>query len=39
MILTAQASRDFVDALLSAPVPNDALRAAANHYNRVVRSS
>lgn len=34
--LTPQESRQFVEALLNAPAPNAALRAAARHYRQVM---
>ena len=36
LVLTPQESRQFVEALLNAPPPNAALRAAAAHYQRVM---
>jgi uncharacterized protein (DUF1778 family) len=38
LVLTPQASRAFVEALLEPQAPNAALRAAADHYRRVVIS-
>lgn len=39
LVLTPQESRQFVAALLNAPAPNAALRAAAAHYRRVMASN
>ena len=36
LVLSARASRDFVDALLNPPAPNAALRAAAEDYKRMI---
>jgi uncharacterized protein (DUF1778 family) len=36
LMLTPQESRQFVEALLNAPTPNAALRAAARHYQQVM---
>jgi uncharacterized protein (DUF1778 family) len=38
LVLTAQESRAFVEALLNPPAPNAALRAAAEHYRKMVTS-
>lgn len=38
LVLTPQESRQFVEALLGAPAPNSALRAAAAHYRRAMAS-
>ncbi|HEV8638536.1 MAG TPA: DUF1778 domain-containing protein [Chloroflexota bacterium] len=36
LTLTARASSAFVEALLSPPAPNQTLRAASEHYRRVM---
>jgi uncharacterized protein (DUF1778 family) len=35
-VLSAEESRSFVDALLSPPPPNDALKAAFSRYRKAV---
>ena len=37
--LTARETQSFVEALLDAPAPNPALRAAAEHYRKVTFSA
>jgi len=38
-VLNAQESQAFVEALLNPPGPNQALRDAAGHYRRAIRSA